>query len=390
LIYIICGAYGILFAVSSFLLRLPDVGLANTNSDPSRVLGWIVYVGIESYGSICVALFWSFVASSTSSASAKKGYPLIITGGQIGSIFGPSIATMTEIFSIPNLFTFAVFQIMLIITLTRYYMVGIGIEEMLANIDDSTVKKKTPGLLVGIKLLTTQKYLMGIFAVSTIYEVVGSIMDYQMKMLAKETYSSTEAYTAFLASFGVAVNSLSFCIALVGTSYLLRKFGLRACLLIYPSAVGIVLVCVFLVPTLTVVFFAQVCVKGLSYAINNPSKEMLYIPTSPDVKFKVKSWIDMFGSRSAKALGAVVVNPLKGSLDTLLHTGTLISFVWVFVWLFTAVFVGKEWNILTLENDIKNISASEPNSNSLTKVVTLSENSDNNKEAKDLESDNHE
>ena len=123
LIYIICGAYGILFAISSFLLRLPDIGLANTNSDPSRILGWIVYVGIESYGSICVALFWSFVASSTSSASAKKGYPLIITGGQIGSILGPSIATMTELFSIPNLFTFAVFQIILIISLTRYYMV---------------------------------------------------------------------------------------------------------------------------------------------------------------------------------------------------------------------------------------------------------------------------
>src|SRR3990167_240368 len=244
---------------------------------------------------------------------------------------------------------------------------------MLANVDDSRVKKKTPGLLVGVKLLLTQKYLMGIFAVSTIYEVVGSIMDYQMKMLAKETYSSTEAYTAFLASFGVAVNSLSFCIALIGTSYLLRKFGLRACLLIYPTAVGIVLVCVFLVPTLTVVFFAQVCVKGLSYAINNPSKEMLYIPTSPDVKFKVKSWIDMFGSRSAKALGAVIVNPIKGTLDSLLHIGTVVSFFWVFIWLFTAVFVGKQWNDLTLENDIKNISSSDPSSNPLTKVVALSD-----------------
>ena len=176
-------------------------------------------------------------------------------------------------------------------------------------------------------------------------------MDYQMKMLAKEQYPSTEAYTAFLASFGVAVNSLSFCIALLGTSYLLRKLGLRLCLLIFPCAVGLVLLAVFMVPVLSVVFFAQVCLKGLSYAINNPSKEMLYIPTGPDVKFKVKSWIDMFGGRSAKALGAFTVNPIIGTLDTLLHVGTLIAFFWVGVWVFTALFVGKTWYQLTLEKE---------------------------------------
>ena len=172
-----------------------------------------------------------------------------------------------------------------------------------------------------------------------------------MKMLVKDQYPSTEAYTSFLGSFGVAVNSLSFFIALLGTSFLLRKLGLRTCLLIFPCVVGIVLLAVFMVPTLSVVFFAQVCLKGLSYAINNPSKEMLYIPTGPDVKFKVKSWIDMFGGRSAKALGGFIVNPIKESLDTLLHVGTLIALGWVFVWIFTALFVGKTWFSLTVEKE---------------------------------------
>lgn len=123
IIYIICGTYAAIFAAISVCLTLPEIGLANTNSDPHRYVGWITYFGIESYGSICVALFWSFVNSSTSSASAKKGYPLIVTGGQIGSILGPSLATMSEIFSIPNLFGFAVFEIGLVLLLTRYYMV---------------------------------------------------------------------------------------------------------------------------------------------------------------------------------------------------------------------------------------------------------------------------
>ena len=205
--------------------------------------------------------------------------------------------------------------------------------------------------MIGLKLLLTQKYLLGIFGISTIYEVVGTIMDYQMKMLAKETYPTTEAYTSFLASFGVAVNTVSFSIALLGTSFLLRRFGLRICLLIFPCAVLAVLTSVLVYPVLSVVFGAQVILKGLSYAINNPSKEMLYIPTGPDVKFKVKSWIDMFGGRSAKAVGAATVNQVKDTLEGLLRYGTLIGYVWVGVWIFIALFVGRTWAALTLEKE---------------------------------------
>ena len=123
ILYIICGAYSILFTMISLCLTLPIIGLSNTVSDPHRYLGWITFFAIESYGSICVALFWSFVTSSTSSSSAKKGYPLIITGGQIGSIIGPSLATMSQIFSIPNLFFIAVIQVSTVLILTYYYMV---------------------------------------------------------------------------------------------------------------------------------------------------------------------------------------------------------------------------------------------------------------------------
>ena len=313
LIYIICTTYAILFTLIDIGLRLPGTGLENTTPSPDRILGWVSYFSTESFGSITVALFWSFVASSTSSTSAKKGYALIVLGGQVGSIIGPSFATMTEFISIPNLFVIGVTQIFFVIILTRYYMSTVGFEEKIMQeqqqqIDEQNndsagkshhANQKTPGIFVGLKLLLTEKYLLGIFGVSTIYEVVGTIMDYQMKVLAKYAYPSTEAYTAFLASFGVAANVLSFSIALIGTSYLLRTLGTRLCLLIYPSAIGIVLFIVFLFPDLYVLFVAQVFVKGLSYAINNPTKEMLYLPTSPDVKFKVKSWIDMFGGSSS-------------------------------------------------------------------------------------------
>jgi hypothetical protein len=51
------------------------------------------------------------------------------------------------------------------------------------------------------------------------------------------------------------------------------------------------------------VFLMMLVLKGLSYSLNNPCKEILYQPTSQNIKFKAKSWIDVFGARGSKALG---------------------------------------------------------------------------------------
>lgn len=54
--------------------------------------GWVSYCAIESFGSICVALFWAFVNSSVNVETAKSAFGLIIAGGNLGSIIGPTMA----------------------------------------------------------------------------------------------------------------------------------------------------------------------------------------------------------------------------------------------------------------------------------------------------------
>lgn len=100
----------------------------------------------------------------------------------------------------------------------------------------------------------------------------------------------------------------------------------------------------------------MVAVKALGYSLNKPCIEMTYLRTSKvcywmlqyiydtvlecflfwwfchhfhcissfqDIKFKAKSWIDMFGTRGAKALGAAVNEVFRHSLDALLHEGMI-------------------------------------------------------------------
>jgi AAA family ATP:ADP antiporter len=46
---------------------------------------------------------------------------------------------------------------------------------------------------------------------------------------------------------------------------------------------------------------------ALAYSINRASKELLYIPVDPVLIYQAKAWIDMFGYRSFKVLGSLLI-----------------------------------------------------------------------------------
>ena len=55
--------------------------------------------------------------------------------------------------------------------------------------------KHPTGFLEGLKLLLSRPYLFGIFLIVASYEIVGTIVDYQMKSQASDIYVSEEAMT---------------------------------------------------------------------------------------------------------------------------------------------------------------------------------------------------
>lgn len=67
--------------------------------------------------------------------------------------------------------------------------------------------------------------------------------------------------------------------------------------------------------------------QGLTYALNEPCKEMLYLPTSDAIKFKAKGWIDVFGSRCAKGVGSFVTLSTRGDRRRLATYGGVASFM---------------------------------------------------------------
>lgn len=367
LFYILCTFYAILFScIAGSLFVQTTWGSVYIGKTLMAAMGWISYFAIESFGSILVALFWSFTASVVTPDSAKKGYPLIITAAQIGAIGGSALnlfPNMVGPWLVLAISTACVVGIMIVI---KTFMTTVPYQDRIGNREAHATEKKKEGFIQGfvsgLTLLFTRKYLLGILVVSTFYEVINTIVDYQMKSQAAlhPVYKSAENFQYFMGLYGLATNALAFVMALLGTSYIIKRFGLTWSLLVFPACLSLALAILygfFLTgPTPSALLWATFAVmmlaKGLSYAVSNPTKEMMYIPTSKDAKFKSKGWIDMFGSRTAKASGASVTDMFKHDLNDLMMYGTFFSFGLIGIWILAALFVGRANAKLTKEGKI--------------------------------------
>ena len=90
-----------------------------------------------------------------------------------------------------------------------------------------------------------------------------------------------------------------------GTVPLQRLMGVRLSLFICPILSLLLIAGAFTMPNPHVFFYALVLLRALNYAVNHPTREILYIPTTKDIKFKAKTWTDSFGTRLAKGSGSI-------------------------------------------------------------------------------------
>lgn len=338
LFYMMGLSYGAIFTVVGLLLLHPTVGLPNANPSPYRTLGWISYVCIESFGSMVVQCYWALVNASVDTKFAKKNFGLIVAGAQIGSILGPTVATQASTVGIPALYLLGAVIMFCMVAAMYLYVTKFGLKiegekpveaasnKVSLSEHKEVTKPKGEGIMEGFYLFYDNDYVKGIFAISSLSMIQVTILDYTMKVLVKARYESiypddpqaaVRAFASFMGYFGQMTNTISFIFSLLGTGAVIKAFGLTNTMLSYPILLLACALVVWMSPTLWVVFVVMMLMKGMSYALNNPCKEILYQVTNTNIKFKCKSWIDTFGQRSAKAGGSVITNAFATSLPDL-------------------------------------------------------------------------
>jgi AAA family ATP:ADP antiporter len=183
----------------------------------------------------------------------------------------------------------------------------------------------------------SRPYVAGMFCLPFLQEMVSALIDFQQAYLAEVSYAEQGLRTNYFFSVSLWLQIISCSFALLGTSYVHRKIGTTYSLMAYPllllGAAGFY----WVNPTLQAVTLFIVMLKAFHYAFNQPVRETLYIPTSRDIKYKARAWIDMIGMRGAKMAGARVAGFIG-------HVPAVVGSVAIGllgVWVAMARFVGR-------------------------------------------------
>ena len=394
LVYILVS-YAIAFALIAWILQYhPRYQYANseqsyassiTSADDNgltywHVVGYFIYATIESFGSLAVASFWSFTNTTLSLEDAERYYGPIIAIAQLGAIGGSTMVTMS--YPDTTLIYLACLVILLHLVLMSIYSRRFrptNIQAIVASEDDmsevvepfaaasrdgresiqsliSATSTHEAGdsssLWSGVHLILRHNYVLLLLGVSCLYEVSLTCLDYQMKMIGYNRFENSSndqgiSFVDFMGHYGQLVNATSLFLSLVGFPWLIRSFGLRYTLRLFPTLLVVATVVAFgaLPGNLAVLFISMSLLKAMTYSIHDPAKELLYLPTSNTIKFKSKFWIDIVGARCAKAVGSTI-NTYAGSVDRSVSVGSVPSLLTAMLLWAACHYAGRDFDHL--------------------------------------------
>lgn len=384
LVYCYMLAYGIGGLIITYFIGHPTIGLPNTDASKYRIFGWLIYFFCEGYPPFISSLFWAFTNSITSPKAAASNYSIIIACSKIGGILvsGFAIWLLTrdashhlmfnDVTNHQILFGLAAFLLLLVpifiyFTMTKVSARNLHGYEATYQVDQEeekeTKEEKQPkalgGIFSGLTLLTRYPYILGIFGMIFFWEVVNAIVAFERLGVGQAVTSNISDYTRFMFSAIIEFHLIGLFIIIFGTKFIIKRFGEKTSLMLVPIITGLLLLYYFWSRTAGAIIQVFVILRALNYAFANPLRETLYIPTSKDMRFKSKSWIDTFGAKLAKSTGSTyniiiqiipltLVNAVNGIFFTIL----------ISLWTAAAYFLGKRYEKAVENNEVIGVTKS--------------------------------
>ncbi len=256
--------------------------------------------------------FWILVNDIFNPREAKRLIGFFGSGGLLGGIFG---ALLTGFLGrkYPDLLLLIAFGI-LILSIFVVNLIFIW-QRRKGSPDDKAEKKDKEkgvepakvGFIDCFNTVRKNRYLTLLAVVVILTVIVATFIDYQSKTVIDIHEDRMDRMTSLFGYFHAALLVIPFLISMFMTGRIIKRFGIRLALLLFPL---LLLLCAFGIGIWPVFGWAlaiKTSDKSLSFSLNQFTRELLYIPISPELKYKAKVFIDMFLNRFAKGIGALIL-----------------------------------------------------------------------------------
>lgn len=256
--------------------------------------------------------FWILVNDVFNPREAKRLIGFFGGGGLLGGIFGALLTGLVGrrhpdslLLIASGLMLFSIFIVNSIFIWQRKK--NHSVDRVSEKEKEGGFEPKKVGFIDSFNTIRKNRYLALLAVVVILTFIVATFIDYQSKTVIDIEVKRMDRYTEIFGFFHALLLVLPFLISIFMTATIIKRFGILLTLLLFPLILILCTGGIFLAPVFVLAIAIKTSDKSFSFSLNQFVRELLYIPISPELKYKAKVFIDMFLNRFAKGLGALML-----------------------------------------------------------------------------------
>ncbi len=306
-------------------------------------LFYVLYIWVSVFGVIAASQFWLLANYVFDPREAKRLFALIGAGGLLVGILGALFTPYVSIwFGTEALLLWCMGFMGISVFLLEKVTREVNFEAASPQADPGTeaASSETRRLL---KIILNSRHLTMMTAILGITVIIESFIDYQLKLVSDQSFSSQDQLTSFFGRLFAYLGIFSLLFQVFVTSRIMKRFGVGISILFLPIGLFLGSLTLALWPSLLAAGFLKVSDGSFKHSIHRSGIELLYLPVPLSIKNHVKGFIDMFVDRLGRGAGGLLLLLFTSVLSLSITQLSLFVCGLIFVWIILSITVKKEY-----------------------------------------------
>jgi ATP:ADP antiporter, AAA family len=314
-------------------------------------LGLVFYVWVGIFNMMVVAQFWAFANDLYDAERGARLFPMVALGASVGAAVGSKFsALLIPLIGVSPMLLVAA-GLLVTCSALFFWVERREADGMRARPAAPSAPQSSGG---AFGLVLSHRYLLLVALFSLVFSWVNTNGEYMLGKLIKASAVEAvrrgeilpEGQGAFIGKtygdFFFYVNVAGVFLQSFVVSRLVKKLGFGIAFLIMPAIALTNALSVAVVPVLSVLRVGKTVENATDYSLNNTLRQMLWLVTSSEMKFKAKQAIDAFFVRLGDVSSAVSVWLFASVLVLPLQGFAWLSALLCGAWLVLALMIGRE------------------------------------------------
>jgi AAA family ATP:ADP antiporter len=296
-----------------FVLNLEAFSFAFGGNPKLVALAYFIWVGI--FNNSAVAQFWSFANDLYRRDAGERLFPIVAIGATLGAPLGSKLSEILFEAGVRPALMLQVAAGLLVVQLVLYGL--IQAREVRRRADEAVTAEAPIPPGGGFGLVFANPYLRLIAVLIVVLNLVNTNGNFvwnsavvraaDAAVAANPSLDRTAYIGTVLGAFGFYQNILVVLLQALVVSRIVKYFGMPGVLLAMPLVALSGNSLIAAGAGIAVIRWAKMTENATDYSVMNTGRQMLWLPTRREEKYKAKQAIDTFFVRAGDVLSAVLV-----------------------------------------------------------------------------------